>query len=89
MKGGHNDSYQLVGYAFDSQWLQDLGLVTLPTEREKIYMASTLILILVAALLVFGIEYITRGVPSPWRWVILAVTAVVLLLVLLRYLGMM
>ena len=89
MKGGGYDSYQLVGRAFDGQRLQDLGLVILPNEREAFMTGTTLILIIGAVLLVVGIEYLTRGVPSPWRWVILGIAAIVLLFALVNLLGLM
>jgi hypothetical protein len=45
------------------------------------------IFIVVGILLVAGIEYLSRGFPSPWRVITLAVVVLILLLWLLALAG--
>jgi len=49
---------------------------------------SLIIFAIVAVIVVAGIEYLTRGVPQPWRWIILGVAAVGLLVWLFSILGL-
>jgi len=48
---------------------------------------NLIVFAIVAVIIVVGVEYLTRGVPSPWRWIILALAAVGLLLWLFSILG--
>jgi len=50
---------------------------------------NPIVFVIILVVVAVAIEYITRGLPSPWRYVILTATAIALLLWLLIQTGVM